>query len=154
MTTSTSTPADTTTPANAAATASTTEASRAVILNYMDTLTTGDFDALREFFAPDVTWTLAGDLPLSRTWVGPSAILDEFIPAMVSRLDAESLELEFEGVMADGERVLAEWNTRAVAKSGLPYDQHCLAIFTVRDGRIVEVREYFDTLHAKNVVFV
>ncbi|WP_406507844.1 nuclear transport factor 2 family protein [Streptomyces sp. NBC_00212] len=138
----------------AGASANVTEASRAVILNYMDTLTTGDFDALREFFAPDATWTLAGDLPLSRTWVGPSAILDEFIPAMVSRLDPESLELEFEGVIADGERVFAEWNTRAIAKSGLPYDQHCLAVFTVRDGRIAEVREYFDTLHAKNVVFV
>lgn len=145
MTTPTTTPANTT--------ASTTEASRAVILSYMDTLTTGDFDALREFFAPDATWTLAGDLPLSRTWVGPGAILDEFVPAMVERFVPGTMELEFEGVVADGERVLAEWNTRAIAKSGLPYDQHCLAIFTVRDGRIAEVREYFDTLHAKNVVF-
>ncbi|MGW2860621.1 nuclear transport factor 2 family protein [Streptomyces sp. NPDC001205] len=150
MTTATTTPAKTPT----ATPADVTEASRAVILRYMDTLTTGDFDALRAFFAPDATWTLAGDLPLSRTWVGPSAILDEFIPAMVSRLEADSMELEFEGVIADGERVFAEWNTRATAKSGLPYDQHCLAVFTVRDGRIVEVREYFDTLHAKNVVFV
>ncbi|MFI6049609.1 nuclear transport factor 2 family protein [Streptomyces violascens] len=146
MTTLTATPANTLT--------STTEASRAVILAYMDTLTTGDFDALREFFAPDVTWTLAGDLPLSRTWIGPGAILDEFVPAMVEHFVPGTMELEFEGVMADGERVFAEWNTRALAKSGLPYDQHCLAVFTVRDGRIVEVREYFDTLHAKSVVFV
>ncbi|WP_438292917.1 nuclear transport factor 2 family protein [Streptomyces sp. HUAS TT7] len=147
--------ASTTTPANtAAAPTSTTEASRAVILDYMDTLTTGDFHALRRFFAPDATWTLAGDLPLSRTWVGPGAILDEFVPAMVEHFVPGTMELAFEGVIADGERVFAEWNTRAVAKSGLPYDQHCLAVFTVRDGRIAEVREYFDTLHAKNVVFV
>ena len=135
--------------------ANVTEASRAVVLAYMDTLVTGDFDALREFFAPDATWTLAGDLPLSRTWTGPGEILDEFIPAMLSRLVPESLELEFGGVIADGERVFAEWNSRGLAKSGLRYDQHCLAVFTIREGRIAEVREFFaDTLHAKNVVFV
>ncbi|MEV5277401.1 nuclear transport factor 2 family protein [Streptomyces sp. NPDC051994] len=138
-----------------AAPANVTEASRAVVLAYMETLVTGDFDALREFFAPDATWTLAGDLPLSRTWTGPGEILDEFIPAMLSRLVPESLELEFGGVIADGERVFAEWNSRGLAKSGLRYDQHCLAVFTIRDGRIAEVREFFaDTLHAKNVVFV
>ncbi|MEV7595675.1 hypothetical protein AB0O42_35995 [Streptomyces sp. NPDC089922] len=47
------------------------------------------------------------------------------------------------------------WQLCGLAKSGLRYDQHCLAVFTIRDGRIAEVREFFaDTLHAKNVVFV
>ncbi|KJK58677.1 nuclear transport factor 2 family protein [Saccharothrix sp. ST-888] len=131
-----------------------TAASKAVVLAYMNTLTTGDFAALRGFFAPDVTWRLAGDLPLSRTWTGPDEILDEFIPSMLSRLVPESMEFEFEGLIGDGDQVLAEWNTRGLARSGGRYDQHCLAVFTVRDGRITAVREYFDTLHAKNVVFV
>ncbi|MCX5388249.1 nuclear transport factor 2 family protein [Streptomyces sp. NBC_00083] len=131
-----------------------TETGRAVVLGYMDTLTTGDFSALSGFFAPDATWTLAGDLPLSRTWTGPQEILGEFIPAMVSHFVPESMEFAFEGVIADGERVFAEWNTRALTTEGARYDQHCLAVFTVRDGRIVAVREYIDTLHAKNVVFV
>ncbi|MET9359794.1 nuclear transport factor 2 family protein [Streptomyces sp. NPDC006632] len=148
--------ADVTATATATTVAATalTEASRAVILAYMDTLTTGDFDALSVFFAPDATWTLAGDLPLSRTWTGAEEILGEFVPAMVSHFVPETMELEFEGVIADSERVFAEWNTRALTKEGTRYDQHCLAVFTVRDGQIVAVREYFDTLHAKNVVFV
>ncbi|MFB7664686.1 nuclear transport factor 2 family protein [Kitasatospora sp. NPDC056138] len=131
-----------------------TAASKAVVLAYMNTLTAGDLTALRGFFAPDVTWRLAGDLPLSRTWTGPDEILDEFIPSMLSRLVPESMEFEFEGLIGDGDQVLAEWNTRGLAKSGARYDQHCMAVFTVRDGRITAVREYFDTLHAKNVVFV
>lgn len=72
---------------------------------------------------------------------------------MVARLEPETMEFTFDGLIADGERVLAEWNTRAQAKAGGRYDQHCLAIFTIRDGRIAAVREYFDTLHAKTVVF-
>ncbi|WP_328950220.1 nuclear transport factor 2 family protein [Streptomyces sp. NBC_01220] len=130
-----------------------TSNSAAVVQAYMDTLMTGDIEALRTFFTEESTWTLAGDLPLSGTWTGPTAILEEFVPAMVARLEPETMEFTFDGLIADGERVLAEWNTRAQAKAGGRYDQHCLAIFTIRDGRIAAVREYFDTLHAKTVVF-
>ncbi|WP_405774802.1 nuclear transport factor 2 family protein [Streptomyces sp. NBC_00859] len=130
-----------------------TDRSKAVVLDYMRALTEGDFAALHGFFAADATWTLAGELPLSGTWTGPGEILGVFVPAMVDRMVPESLEMEFEGLIGDGERVLAEWNTRGLAKSGGRYDQHCLAVFTIRDGRIASVREYFDTLHAHNVVF-
>jgi uncharacterized protein len=124
-----------------------------VVLNYMEVLNTGDMEALRGFFLPDAIWTLAGDLPLSRSWHGPEQILDEFIPAMFARLVPETVELEFEGLIAEGQRVFAEWNTRAQTRSGHSYDQHCLAVFTIRDGRIAEVREYLDTLHAHRAVF-
>ncbi|MFJ2773905.1 nuclear transport factor 2 family protein [Streptomyces sp. NPDC087300] len=130
-----------------------TATSKAVVQAYMDTLMTGDIDALRGFFTPESTWTLAGDLPLSGTWTGPAEILDEFVPRMVARLRPETMEFSFMGLIAEGDRVLAEWNTRALAKTGGHYDQHCLAVFTVRDGRIASVREYLDTLHAKTVVF-
>lgn len=136
-------------------TTQTTEAvtAKAVVLDYMRTLETGDMETLRGFFHPAATWTLAGDLPLSRTWSGPDQIFDEFIPAMFTHFVAESVELEFEGVIAEGDRVFAEWNTRARTRSGHDYDQHCLAVFTVRDGRITAVREYVDTLHAHRAVF-
>jgi uncharacterized protein len=130
-----------------------TEASKAVVLAYVKALTDGDFAALRAFFGPDSTWTLAGDLPLSGTWTGPDEILGRFLPAMVARLVPESMEFEFDGLIGEGDRVLAEWNTRAMARSGGRYEQHCLAVFTIRDGRIAAVREYFDTLHAREVVF-
>ncbi|MEW9533922.1 nuclear transport factor 2 family protein [Microbispora sp. NPDC049125] len=130
-----------------------TATSRAVVLRYMDALAAGDFTALRAFFGPESTWTLAGDLPLSRTWTGPEEIFDEFVPAMIGRLVPESMEFEFEGLIGEGDQVLAEWNTRGLTRSGGRYDQHCLAVFTVRDGRIVAVREYLDTLHAQTVVF-
>jgi len=130
-----------------------TSASRTVVQAYMDALMTGDFNALRSFFTAESTWTLAGDLPLSGTWTGPEAILDEFVPRMVSRLVPESMEFEFDGMIAEGDRVLAEWSTRALARSGGRYEQHCLAVFTIREGRIASVREYFDTKHAHDVVF-
>ncbi|WP_407915497.1 nuclear transport factor 2 family protein [Kitasatospora sp. NE20-6] len=105
------------------------------------------------FFREDSTWTLAGDLPLSRTWTGPDEILGEFVPAMVARLLPGTMEFSVDGVLADGDRVLAEWNTRATTRTGHRYDQHCLAVITVRDGRLADVREYLDSLHARTTVF-
>ncbi|MFJ3087735.1 nuclear transport factor 2 family protein [Streptomyces drozdowiczii] len=124
-----------------------------VVLDYMKALVAGDMDRLRAFFDPDVTWTLAGDLPVSGTWTGPDEIFDEFVAAMTARLVPETVEIEFLDVLAEGERVLAEWRTRGLTRKGGRYDQHCLAVFTVRDGRIAAVREHFDTLHAHDVVF-
>ncbi|MFE6765517.1 nuclear transport factor 2 family protein [Streptomyces sp. NPDC057689] len=124
-----------------------------VVLDYMKTLVAGDMNRLRAFFDPDVTWTLAGDLPVSGTWTGPDEIFDEFVAAMTARLVPETVEIEFLDVLAEGERVLAEWRTRGLTRKGGRYDQHCLAVFTVRDGRIAAVREHFDTLHAHDVVF-
>jgi ketosteroid isomerase-like protein len=37
--------------------------------------------------------------------------------------------------------------------SGDPYENHCAAVFRVRDGRIASVREYMDTLYASEVAF-
>ncbi|MFB4299660.1 nuclear transport factor 2 family protein [Actinomadura sp. NTSP31] len=130
-----------------------TEASKTVVRDYMKALVNGDFDALRAFFTEQTTWTLAGDLPVSRTWTGPDEILGEFVPRMVARLVPETLEMEFTGLIAEGEKVLAEWADHGTSVSGAAYDQHCLAIFTIRDGKIADVREYFDTLRAKNVLF-
>ena len=72
---------------------------------------------------------------------------------MVARLLPETMEFEVDGLLADGDRVLAEWNTRATTRTGHRYDQHCLAVITVRDGRLADVREYLDTLHARTTVF-
>lgn len=130
-----------------------TTTSKFIVEKYMEALMAGDFETARGLYEPDATWTLAGDLPLSGTWTGPDEILGEFVPAMRDRLVMESLEFEFEGVLGEGEHVLAEWNTRGLSRTGCRYDQHCLAVFTIRDGRIAAVREHIDTLRVHTALF-
>ena len=38
-----------------------------------------------------------------------------------------------------------EWTSRARTATGVPYENFCIGVFTVRDGRIAAVREYMDT---------
>jgi uncharacterized protein len=52
----------------------------------------------------------------------------------------------------DSESVLGR-DTRAGTREGRPYENCCIGVFTLRDGRIQDLREYTDTLYASEVAF-
>ena len=120
---------------------------------YVAALGAGDADAVSAFFAEDATWWLVGDLPISGTWEGREAIMADFFGAAMAHYEPGSVSLEVTGMVAEGDRVTLEWTSRARTSAGEPYENFCIAIFTVRDGRIAAVREYMDTAYARRVAF-
>jgi uncharacterized protein (TIGR02246 family) len=131
-----------------------TEQSRAVVLGYIAALDHGDPETLRAAFTPDATWWLSGDLPVSGTWTGPDAIIDEFLAAMMQRLDAgRPVVREVKSVIADGDAVAVEWSTRATARDGSGYENDYAFVFEVEGDRIRAVREYVDTAKAQSILF-
>jgi uncharacterized protein len=132
---------------------STTSESKAVITRYMRAIQERDLTAVRDCFAEDATWWLRGELPISGTWRGRDAIVDDFLGTAISYYDPESVHIEVTSVLAEGETVAAEWTSRARTAGGDPYENHCAAVFRVRNGRIQAVREYMDTLYASEVAF-
>jgi len=128
---------------------------KTVVTRYVESVASGDLPTIRASFAPDVVWTYPGDLPLSGEWKGREAVVDEFLLAVAGKLFAPDapVSIELTNVIAEGEQVFAEWSARATARSGDAYDNKCGAVFTVRDGLIVGVREYLDTDHARRVLF-
>ncbi|WP_019930336.1 nuclear transport factor 2 family protein [Nocardia sp. BMG111209] len=134
---------------------STTEQTRTVVENYVAALRNGEAaDRRAEFFAPDATWTLIGDLPTSGTWKGPDGIFRGFLPAMLTRFDlTKPLGQELRTLLADGDHAMAEWTTRATTTDGTEYANDVVIVFRVAGGRIAEAREYFDTAYAGRVLF-
>jgi ketosteroid isomerase-like protein len=133
---------------------STTEQTRATILAYIEALGSGDSERAAAFFTPESTWTLSGDLPTSRTWTGPEEIFGQFVAQMVERMDlSKPIGQDVRTVLADGDRALAEWTTRATTKAGEPYINNVAIVFRVQDGKITEAREYFDTSYAHRTLF-
>jgi ketosteroid isomerase-like protein len=131
-----------------------TDRTRAVVLDYLDALQRGDVATLRESFAPDATWSLRGGLPVSGTWTGPDAIIDEFLAAMMARLDSRRpLSQELTGLVVEGDTAVAEWTSRATTTSGEAYENDYAVVFVVTGFEIVAVREYFDTEYAGRVLF-
>jgi ketosteroid isomerase-like protein len=126
---------------------------KAVLQRYLDALVAGDVAAIEDSFAPDATWWLHGTLPLSGTKRGRAEIMD-FLLNAGSLYRPGTQEFEFGDIIAEGDRAVLEWRVRAIAAAtGRPYDNSYAGVFVVRDGRIVQVREYLDSLHAAEVIY-
>lgn len=131
----------------------TTPDSRTVLERYVTAVEAGDEQAIRESFAETATWQLDGELPISGTWHGRETIMSEFLATAMSYFQPESVNLEITSLIAEGERVAMEWTSRARTTRGKDYENHCIGVFTVRDGKIEHVREYMDTLYASRTAF-
>jgi uncharacterized protein len=128
--------------------------SKTVLRRYLAAVEAGDEAALRDMFAADATWTLAADdLPISGTWEGRDRILGDFLAGALSHYEPGSVDLEITGMIGEGERVVLQWTSRARTRTGRDYENDCIGVFTVRDGRIQHVREYMDTRYAGRVAF-
>ena len=126
--------------------------SKAVLCRYVDAVVAGDVDTIRDLFAPDAVWRLdAGDLPVSGTWMGREAIMNDFLAVAMSHYEPGTVEIEITAMLAELDQVVLQWTSRARARDGRAYENGCIGLFTVRDGRIQSVREYMDTLYAGSV---
>jgi uncharacterized protein len=124
-----------------------------VLERYVAALRAQDSRAVRDFFAEDATWTLqAGELPMSGTWEGRDRIIDGFFATAMSHYAPGSVELEVTAMIAEGDQVVLQWTSRALTRDGLPYENGCIGVFTLRDGMITAVREYMDTLYARDLL--
>ncbi|MCC9309426.1 nuclear transport factor 2 family protein [Kitasatospora sp. RB6PN24] len=127
---------------------------KAVVIRYVNAVIDGDLDVIRESFAEDATWHYPGDLPLSRVWTGRDAIVDDFLIGSGSLFaPGGAPKVTLVSVLADGDRVVAEWEADGTAAGGGHYANRCLGVFTVAQGRITSVKEYLDTKHAGEVLF-
>ena len=80
-------------------------------------------------------------------------IIGEFLATALSHYEPGSVSLEITSMIADQDQVVLQWTSRARTLDGRPYENDCIGVFTIRDGRIQGVREYMDTLYAHEVVF-
>lgn len=126
---------------------------KTVLRRYLDALTAGDLAAVADSFAEDATWSIHGTLPLSGTRQGRGAIMG-FLASAVSLYRPGTQSFAFGEITAEADRAVLEWRIRGIAAvTGRNYDDTYCGAFRVRDGRITEVREYLDSLHAAEVLF-
>jgi uncharacterized protein len=132
---------------------STSTNSKAAVGRYIGAVESGDERRIRECFTEDASWQLRGELPISGNWEGLDAIVDEFLATAMRYYSPGSVCLEVTGLVAEGDQVVMEWTSRARNRRGEPYENFCIGVFTVRDGKIHAVREYMDTLYAHRTAF-
>lgn len=112
-------------------------------------LSAGDVDGLVALYADTCTCWVAGTLPFSGRH--PRERLPELIRG-VGVMFPEGLRFDVRSMTAEGDRVCAEAESFGRHVSGQVYNQLYHYLFVIRDGKIEEIKEYFDTVHAQEVL--
>lgn len=123
---------------------STTEENKRLVREAFRPFEEGDSGPLFDLIADDVKWTIMGTTPLSGVYHSKQELKDKFLRPIVARLE-NGLKTKFVDLAGEGDKVFLRFESSGVAKSGFPYDQSLCWAMVMRDGRIVEIADYFDT---------
>jgi hypothetical protein len=124
-----------------------------VVLGFVEALSRGNLDAINAALADDATWWLPGSLPVSGTHRGKKGIFEGFLAKAVPFFEPRTLSISVQNTIAEGDCVAVEWIARGKTAKGKPYENYYNVVFEVKNNKIQAVREYVDTLYAKEVLF-
>ncbi|MBI4514397.1 MAG: nuclear transport factor 2 family protein [Deltaproteobacteria bacterium] len=112
-------------------------------------LSRADAAAVAEMYADDFTLWTAGTLPFSGTFNKTQALqgMDQILG-----LFPDGLQFTITAMTAEGERVAVEAESDGRHASGKRYHNQYHFLVIVRDGKIVQLKEYMDTMHAQAVL--
>lgn len=99
----------------------------------------------------DVRWTVTGQYSWSHTFVGKEQVFNGLLGHLRSLLQDRARTVAH-NIVADGDFVVVEAKGDNVTKAGLRYDNDYCLVFRMRDGRIVEVKEYCDSALVERVL--
>jgi ketosteroid isomerase-like protein len=104
----------------------------------------GDRAAFVDCLADDVTMRVTGQYSWSRTFNGKAALLRDLY-GYLGTLVAEGRRTIPQRFIADGDHVVVEAVGEMRTKAGVPYNNEYCLIYRLKDGMIVEIREYCDS---------
>lgn len=104
----------------------------------------GELETCAALLADDVTWTNIGSTKFSGSYAGKEALLADLLGPVFSQLK-KGIFSSVENVVAEGDFVVVQSRGKADTKDGRPYNNTYCHVFKIRNGKISEVTEYFDT---------
>jgi ketosteroid isomerase-like protein len=101
----------------------------------------GDLETLRDLFAEDAVWHAAGNGPLSGTKQGRDAVMAYF--GELGARTQGSFQATVQDVVGGENHTVGIQQTRAES-NGKTLDMATVIVFVLRDGVVVEGREFFE----------
>lgn len=129
----------------------TTEANRALITAIFDRLAEGDGAMFVASLDDDAVLTVTGDSSWSGVHRGKAAILRDVFGVVSRRLSGRN-RTRATRILADGDWVAVEARGEMTTADGRPYRNDYCLLYRLRDGRIVELKEYQDTAMCERVL--
>ena len=128
-----------------------TEATRALINQFVEARANNDATTLAGLLADDAAWYA----PASAK-IGPFNGRDAVVKALTGGaagaiLDVSTIKRDVRSVIVDGDRAVVQQRLTATARNGNDYANEYCWVYTCRDGQVRLLEEYADTLHAGRV---
>lgn len=122
----------------------TTAANRLRIQEVMAELDKGNGKPFVDAMAGDFCWTIPGDTPWSRTYRGKQAVVGELLRPLYAQFATPYISTT-RRIMADGDRVVVEFEGKVTTKAGKAYNNRYCYVFRMEGGQMKELMEYLDT---------
>lgn len=104
----------------------------------------GDGNAFFNLLAEDVRWTVIGSTPVSRTYSSRDAFVEGAVKPLTAKLSGPIVPT-VRDVIAEGDKVVLQWDGRAAGKNGTIYHQTYCWVMRLADGKVREGTAYLDT---------
>lgn len=113
----------------------------------------GDRKPFLDHIADDVVMRVTGHYSWSQTVRGKEALFRDFYGYLATLLaDGETRRTIAHRFIADGDHVVVESVGKMQTKAGVPYSNEYCLIYRLKDGKIVEIREYCDSALTEKVL--
>lgn len=115
-----------------------------LVLSWFEALATGNSSAALGMTHPDFRYFMPGTMPCSG-WSDLEAFAE--LTQALSGLLAGPATMKIGDIVAESDRVFFEAETEAPMKSGETYRNNYLFALRIKDGKIVEMKEFSDVLY-------
>jgi len=129
------------------------EANKKLVLSFFENFSAGKAETFLAQMTDTATWEVIlkpGELPI------PGMMTKAQFGELIQGIGAEfpkGLRLTPKALTAEGDRVAVEAEGYGETTKGKVYNNRYHFLIEVQDGKIQAVREYTDTIHAKDVLF-
>jgi uncharacterized protein len=129
-----------------------TEATRKLILRFVEARAANDESALYELLAEDAEWRPPAGAALG-PFRGRREVAQALAGGAAGRLfDLSTMKRDVRKVVVDGDTAAVQQKLSATTRSGAEYTNEYAWFYTCRDGAIVLLEEYADTLRAARIL--
>jgi ketosteroid isomerase-like protein len=115
-----------------------------LVIDFYEAGARGDMETCLDLLSDDVTWTNIGTTQFSGTFSGKQALMEQLLGPLFGQLKG-GISSRIERLTAEGNIVVAQTSGTSETLDGQPYNNTYCQVIRVHEGKIVEVKEYFDT---------
>ena len=119
-----------------------------IVTEFIEAMKTSNVDKLKTMITPDFSWWIIGKPEYLAT--AGEHDTDYFLGFFKgAELFPNGADFKTTSMIAEGNKVAAEAEFRALTAMGTNYENYYHFLFIIEDGKVKRMKEYMDTYHAK-----